>query len=47
MKRNFGPGFDKGQERVKYIGLIMAVAFVLWFIYMGFKMVDGFFGFSW
>lgn len=34
--------WEEGSSNAKMIGIGMGVAFVLWFLYMGMRLIDGF-----
>ncbi len=40
-------GTALASDRTKMIGLIMGAVFVLWFLIMGFSLVEDMIGFSW
>lgn len=42
MPGQFGGGFDDGKRKVRIIGTIMLVGFVLWFLYEGLSVVTKF-----
>ncbi len=47
MQGGFGKGFDDGKKTVKWIIFIMIGGFVLWFLFMGFGLIEEFVGFGW